>query len=145
LWAMLQLPLVVTARLDLVLVLVTLLSLWTRLSGLGYPGAVVFDEVYYGQFLSLYMKRTFFIDDSGPPLGHALLALGAYLGGFDGNFVWNRIGAAYPCSLSVWSLRLLPALGGALCVPLGYLLILELRCSHLSALGAALLLLLGES
>ncbi|XP_014829821.1 PREDICTED: protein O-mannosyl-transferase 1 isoform X4 [Poecilia mexicana] len=155
---MLQLPLVVTARLDLVLVLVTLLSLWTRLSGLGYPGAVVFDEVYYGQFLSLYMKRTFFIDDSGPPLGHALLALGAYLGGFDGNFVWNRIGAAspvnevrwfcvaaYPCSLSVWSLRLLPALGGALCVPLGYLLILELRCSHLSALGAALLLLLENS
>lgn len=38
---MLHLPLVVTARLDLVLVLVTLLSLWTRLSGLGYPVAVV--------------------------------------------------------------------------------------------------------
>uniref|UniRef100_A0A3P9PPB4 Protein O-mannosyl-transferase 1 n=1 Tax=Poecilia reticulata TaxID=8081 RepID=A0A3P9PPB4_POERE len=132
--AMLQLPLVVTARLDLVLVLVTLLSLWTRLGGLGYPGAVVFDEVYYGQFLSLYMKRTFFIDDSGPPLGHALLALG-------GGLPWQRAAAG----LSVWSLRLLPALGGALCVPLGYLLVLELRCSHLSALGAALLLLLENS
>lgn len=65
------------------------------------------------------MKRVFFIDDSGPPLGHMILALGgqyshsvtcavfgitplpvtvcvcfaAYLGGFDGNFAWNRIGA----------------------------------------------------
>lgn len=76
-----------------------------------------FDEVYYGQFVSLYMKRVFFIDDSGPPLGHMILSLGrefkdppgsrrkpafltrvcvfvaAYLGGFDGNYVWNRIGA----------------------------------------------------
>lgn len=35
-----------------------------------------FDEVYYGQFVSLYMKRIFFVDDSGPPFGHMLLALG---------------------------------------------------------------------
>ncbi|XP_036000139.1 protein O-mannosyl-transferase 1 [Fundulus heteroclitus] len=142
---MLQLPLLVTAQVDLVLVLVSLLSLWTRLSRLSYPSSVVFDEVYYGQFVSLYMKRVFFIDDSGPPLGHMILALGAYLGGFDGNFVWNRIGAEYPCSVSVASLRLLPALCGALCVPLAYLLTLELRFSHLSALGAALLLLLENS
>lgn len=50
----------------------------------------------------------------------------------------------YPSSVSVWSLRLLPALCGALCVPLVYLLTLELKFSHLSALGAAVLLLLGE-
>ncbi|AWP07746.1 putative snRNA-activating protein complex subunit 4 [Scophthalmus maximus] len=91
------------------------------------------------------MKRVFFIDDSGPPLGHMILALGAYLGGFDGNLVWNRIGAEYPSSVSVWSLRLLPALCGALCVPLLYLLTLELNFSHLAALGAALLLLLENS
>ncbi|XP_061586127.1 protein O-mannosyl-transferase 1 [Cololabis saira] len=142
---MLQLPLVVTAQVDLVLVLVSLLALWNRLSRLGSPAAVVFDEVYYGQFVSLYMKRVFFIDDSGPPLGHMVLALGAYLGGFDGNFVWNRIGAEYPSRVSVSSLRLLPALCGALCVPLVYLLTLELKYSHLSALGAALLLLLENS
>uniref|UniRef100_A0A7N9AU81 Protein O-mannosyl-transferase 1 n=1 Tax=Mastacembelus armatus TaxID=205130 RepID=A0A7N9AU81_9TELE len=141
LMAMLQLPLVVTAQVDLVLVLVSLLAFWTRLSHLNYPNAVVFDEVYYGQFVSLYMKRVFFIDDSGPPLGHMILALG----GFDGNFVWNRIGADYPSSVSVWSLRLLPALCGALCVPLVYLLTLELKFSHLSALGAALLLLMENS
>lgn len=46
--------------------------------------------------------------------------------------------------MSVWSLRCVPALCGALCVPLVYLLTLELRFSHLSALGASLLLLLGE-
>lgn len=51
----------------------------------------------------------------------------------------------YPNSVSVWSLRCLPALCGALCVPLVYLLTLELRFCHLSALGTALLVLLGES
>ena len=35
-----------------------------------------FDEVYYGQFVSLYMKRVFFVDESGPPLGHMILAFG---------------------------------------------------------------------
>lgn len=37
----LQLPLVVTAQVDLVLLLVSLLALWTRLSCLSYPNAVV--------------------------------------------------------------------------------------------------------
>ncbi|MGH0138746.1 UNVERIFIED_CONTAM: hypothetical protein FKN15_019306 [Acipenser sinensis] len=88
-----KLPITVKAELDLVLVAVTAMGLATRLWGITYPAAVVFDEVYYGQFTSLYMKNIFFIDDSGPPLGHMILAFGAFLGGFDGNFVWNRIGA----------------------------------------------------
>ncbi|KAK7901571.1 hypothetical protein WMY93_018340 [Mugilogobius chulae] len=142
---MLQLPLVVTAQVDLVLLLVSALALWTRLSGLSSPNSVVFDEVYYGQFVSLYMKRVFFIDDSGPPLGHMILAAGAYLGGFDGNFVWNRIGAEYPDSMNVWSLRLFPALCGALSVPLVYCLSLELGVSYVSALGSALLFLLENA
>lgn len=37
----LQLPLVVTVRVDVVLLLVSVLAVWTRLSRLGYPGAVV--------------------------------------------------------------------------------------------------------
>lgn len=142
---MLWFPLVVTFRVDLVLVLLSVLAFWTRLSGLGYPNAVVFDEVFYGRFVSLYVQRTFFVDDSGPPLGHMLLSLGAYLGGFDGNFAWNRIGAEYPSSVCVSCLRLLPALSGALSVPLLYLLSLELHCSHLTAAGAAVLLLLENS
>lgn len=35
-----------------------------------------FDEVYYGQYISFYMKRVFFLDGNGPPFGHMLLALG---------------------------------------------------------------------
>lgn len=53
-----------------------------------------FDEVYYGQFVSLYMKRVFFIDESGPPFGHMILALGGELGLL--SHVWWRRGDTPP-------------------------------------------------
>nr|XP_033714785.1 protein O-mannosyl-transferase 1 isoform X2 [Tursiops truncatus] len=104
-----------------------------------------FDEVYYGQYISFYMKRIFFLDGSGPPFGHMLLALGGYLGGFDGNFLWNRIGAEYSTNVPVWSLRLLPALAGALSVPMAYQIVWELGFSHCAAVGAALLILIENA
>ncbi|XP_059406116.1 protein O-mannosyl-transferase 1 isoform X2 [Carassius carassius] len=140
-----KLPFSVSVEINLLLVAVTVLALVTRLYGIHFPKAVVFDEVYYGQFLSLYMKQVFFIDESGPPFGHMILALGAYLGGFDGNFVWNRIGAEYTSNVPVWSLRVIPALAGSFCVPLAYLLVVELGYSHFSALGACFLLLMENS
>ncbi|XP_067398021.1 protein O-mannosyl-transferase 1 isoform X2 [Emydura macquarii macquarii] len=138
-------PVVVTAEINVNLVVLTVMGLINRLWALSYPRAVVFDEVYYGQFLSLYMKRIFFVDDSGPPFGHMLLAFGGYLGGFDGNFLWNRIGAEYSMNVPIWFLRLLPALTGALCVPLAYQILVELHYSHCAAFGAALLILFENS
>ncbi|NP_001361618.1 protein O-mannosyl-transferase 1 isoform l [Homo sapiens] len=91
------------------------------------------------------MKQIFFLDDSGPPFGHMVLALGGYLGGFDGNFLWNRIGAEYSSNVPVWSLRLLPALAGALSVPMAYQIVLELHFSHCAAMGAALLMLIENA
>ncbi|KAJ3603941.1 hypothetical protein NHX12_028682, partial [Muraenolepis orangiensis] len=51
----------------------------------------------------------------------------------------------YPGSVCVWALRLLPALCGALCVPLAYLLQVELGGLQYAALGAALLVLMENS
>ncbi|XP_006892500.1 PREDICTED: protein O-mannosyl-transferase 1 isoform X2 [Elephantulus edwardii] len=138
-------PLVVTANINLNVVALMGLGLLSRLWQLTYPRAVVFDEVYYGQYISFYMKRIFFLDGSGPPFGHMLLALGGYLGGFDGNFLWNRIGAEYSSNVPVWSLRLLPALAGAFSVPMVYQIVLELHFSHCTAMGAALLMLIENA
>ncbi|KAM4662658.1 protein O-mannosyl-transferase 1 [Discoglossus pictus] len=134
-------PFVVSVDINLLLVTLTIAGLLSRLWDLSHPQAVVFDEVYYGQFISLYMKRIFFLDDSGPPLGHMLLALAGYLAGFDGSFMWNRIGAEYSSNVPVWSLRLLPAVSGALCIPLSYLILVELGFSAHAGLTAAFLLL----
>lgn len=140
-----QRPLVVTADVNLNVAALTAAGLLSRLWRLTHPRAVVFDEVYYGQYISFYMKRVFFLDGSGPPLGHMLLALGGYLGGFDGNFLWNRIGAEYSSNVPVWSLRLLPALAGALAVPMAYQILRELGCCHCAATGAALLVLIENA
>uniref|UniRef100_A0AC11ED22 Protein O-mannosyltransferase 1 n=1 Tax=Ovis aries TaxID=9940 RepID=A0AC11ED22_SHEEP len=141
----LQHPVMVTAEVNLNMVALTAMGLLSRLWQLAYPRAVVFDEVYYGQYISFYMKRIFFLDGSGPPFGHMLLALGGYLGGFDGNFLWNRIGAEYSSNVPVWSLRLLPALSGALSVPMAYEIVRELGFSHCAATGAALLVLIENA
>ncbi|XP_062063327.1 protein O-mannosyl-transferase 1 isoform X3 [Lepus europaeus] len=138
-------PVVVTAEVNLTVVALAAAGLLSRLWQLTYPRAVVFDEVYYGQYISFYMKRVFFLDDSGPPFGHMLLALGGYIGGFDGNFLWNRIGAEYSSNVPVWSLRLLPALAGALSVPVAYQIVAELHFSHCTAMGAALLMLIENA
>lgn len=55
----------------------------TRFYALDEPHHIVFDELHYGRYASLYLKRTFFFD-SHPPLGKQLLALAAYTAGFDG-------------------------------------------------------------
>lgn len=47
--------------------------------------------------------------------------------------------------MPVWSLRLLPALAGALSVPMAYQILWELRFSHCAAMGAALLMLIGKT
>lgn len=51
----------------------------------------------------------------------------------------------YSSNVPVWSLRLLPALAGALSVPMAYQIIRELGFSHCAATGAALLMLIGEA
>lgn len=51
----------------------------------------------------------------------------------------------YSSNVPVWSLRLLPALTGALLVPMAYQILLELGFSHCAATGAALLILIGET
>lgn len=51
----------------------------------------------------------------------------------------------YSSNVPVWSLRLLPALAGALSVPMAYQVLLELHFPHCAATGAALLLLIGET
>uniref|UniRef100_V5HA07 Protein O-mannosyltransferase 1 n=2 Tax=Ixodes ricinus TaxID=34613 RepID=V5HA07_IXORI len=121
-----------------------LLGLFTRMWRLEEPRSIVFDELHYGKFASLYMKNTFFFD-SHPPLGKQLVALAGYLAGFDGNAQFDRIGGSYSASVPLWALRFVPAFFGSLLVPTTYHLATSLGLARSSAALAAILMLLENS
>nr|XP_006826109.1 PREDICTED: protein O-mannosyl-transferase 1-like [Saccoglossus kowalevskii] len=102
-----------------------------------------FDEVHFGQFTALYLKRTFFFDVH-PPLGKLLFTAVGYFAGFDENFVFAKIGAEYPVNVPVWHLRALSALFGTFLCPVVYQIIAELGFSHWSAMLAGFLVLFGS-
>ncbi|CAH2067139.1 unnamed protein product, partial [Iphiclides podalirius] len=68
---------------DVVLLVLLALALWTRLYNLEEPRYIVFDELHYGRYVSLYTKGVFFFD-AHPPLGKELLYLAGRIGGYDG-------------------------------------------------------------
>ncbi|XP_037082464.1 protein O-mannosyltransferase 1-like [Pollicipes pollicipes] len=130
--------------LDPAALLLLVVGLATRLYQLDMPRAVVFDEMHYGKYAAYYLKNLFFFD-SQPPLGKQLLAFGTYLAGFDGEFVFDRIGTPYPDSVPILRMRLLPAVVGSLLLPATYHLLRELGVSRRAAVLAGILMLLENA
>ncbi|KOC67579.1 Protein O-mannosyltransferase 1 [Habropoda laboriosa] len=134
----------ISLEIDLISVILLVTGLITRLYRLEEPRSIVFDELHYGKYVGLYMKRIFFFD-SHPPLGKQLISAAAYLAGFNGQFKFDRIGNSYADIVPLFALRLVPALCGSLLIPTVYHLILELGLKQWTAALAGFLLLLGNS
>ena len=97
-------PFFVNLQLDAVALMLLLCGTFTRMLRLESPNNVVFDEMHYGKYASLYLKNTFFFD-SNPPLGKMIIAFAGYLAGFDGRFSFDKIGQEYPHELPLFALR----------------------------------------
>ncbi|XP_035726639.1 protein O-mannosyltransferase 1-like isoform X1 [Vespa mandarinia] len=131
-------------EIDLIAVILLIAGLITRLYRLEEPRSIVFDELHYGKYVGLYMKRTFFFD-SHPPLGKQLISIAAYIAGFDGQFKFDRIGSPYADTVPLFALRLFPALCGSLIIPTAYHLALELGLKQWTAMIAGILLLFDNA
>nr|XP_015205841.1 PREDICTED: protein O-mannosyl-transferase 2 isoform X1 [Lepisosteus oculatus] len=109
-------------RVVLSLVLVTLLSLFTRFYKILEPPHICWDETHFGKMGSYYINRTFFFDVH-PPLGKMLIGLAGYLTGYDGSFPFIKPGDKYEHH-TYWGMR------GTTCVvfELGSHSLLSLRC-----------------
>ncbi|KPJ12713.1 Protein O-mannosyltransferase 1 [Papilio machaon] len=127
-------------EIDIVFLLLLGLALWTRTYNLEEPHYIVFDELHYGRYVSLYTKGIFFFD-AHPPLGKQLLYLAGQLGGYNGNFTFDRIGSPYTDSVPIRALRMIPAISGSLLVGITYQLMLEISTYQWTAILAALLVL----
>ncbi|XP_052747004.1 protein O-mannosyltransferase 1 [Bicyclus anynana] len=131
-------------KLDLVFIILLLAALGTRIYNLEDPRYIVFDELHYGRYVTLYTKGVFFFD-AHPPLGKQLLYLAGHLAGYNGNFTFDRIGSAYSESVPVRALRIVPAISGSLLVGITYQLMLEISTYQSTAILAAVLVLFENS
>ncbi|KAK9510733.1 hypothetical protein O3M35_005460 [Rhynocoris fuscipes] len=76
-------------QLDAVSVTLFVLAVCTRFYKLEEPRYIVFDELHYGKYVSLYMKNTFFFD-LHPPFGKLLIGAVASLAGFNDNAILTQ-------------------------------------------------------
>ena len=137
-------PFTINAEVDLVQLLLTVFALCTRCWRLGLPRAVVFDELHFAKYVSLYLKRVFFFDIH-PPLGKMILATAGSFAGFEGDVNFERIGAGFPPSVPVEVLRLVPAVTGSLVVPITYQICVEAGLSRYAAAVAGCLVALDNA
>ncbi|SCV70352.1 BQ2448_1746 [Microbotryum intermedium] len=123
-----------------------LLGSVVRLYKIGRPSSVVFDEVHFGgqvtrgrPFANKYLQSRFFMDVH-PPLAKLLIALMAYIGGFQGgSFDFKEIGREYgPDHVPYILMRLLPAVLGLFVIPIAYLTLRGLQTRPTTALLGAL-------
>jgi len=119
----------VNCRFHLLPLLLFSVGVASRFYNLEEPHHIVFDELHYGRYASLYLKGTFFYD-SHPPLGKQLLAQAAYTAGFDGDFKFDKIGAPYNSSVPVFAMRAVPATCGSLLIPIAYMIMSQLGFSQ---------------
>ncbi|KAJ0181996.1 hypothetical protein K1T71_002718 [Dendrolimus kikuchii] len=127
-------------EIDLIFFCLLLLAISTRLYNLEEPNYIVFDELHYGRYVSLYTKGVFFFD-AHPPLGKQLLYLAGQMAGYDGNFTFDRIGSPYTDNVPIKALRIVPALAGSLLVSVTYQVMLEITAYQWTSILAALLVL----
>ncbi|KAH8379658.1 hypothetical protein KR009_006425 [Drosophila setifemur] len=137
-------PFTVSLSIDLFSWTLFLLAFGTRFYKLATPAHIVFDELHYGKYISLYMRNIFFFDQH-PPLGKQLVAGLVSMAGYDGNYTFSRIGGAYAPNVPIFWFRFIPALCGSLLAPVVYKLLLEAKLSRWAAALGGLLVVLDNS
>ncbi|EDW41120.1 protein O-mannosyltransferase 1 [Drosophila sechellia] len=137
-------PFTVNLSIDLFSWTLFLLAFGTRFYKLATPPHIVFDELHYGKYISMYMRNIFFFDQH-PPLGKQLIAGLVSLAGYDGNYTFNRIGEPYSPEMPIFWFRFLPAMCGSLLAPAVYNLLLEAKLSRWSSALGGLLVVLDNS
>ncbi|KAL3910992.1 MAG: hypothetical protein SGPRY_008863 [Prymnesium sp.] len=111
-------------------------GLFTRFCYLSHPRQAVGGEAHTASLLHAYSSRQFFLD-LHPPLGTQMLALSAWLGGYDGANLWEEGGETSFNELSLFAFRCLPALQGAALPPLLFVTARVIGLSQPASLLAA--------
>lgn len=125
---------------NLSLFVCTLVAVVARFWMIHHPDEVVFDEVHFGKFASYYLRGEYYFDVH-PPLAKLVLALVGHCVGYDGHFLFEKIGDSYTQNnVPYIAFRIWCATCGAAVVPVAFLIMKELGVSVIGCTLGALLL-----
>lgn len=117
------------------------LSLSIRLFIVHEPSVVIFDEVHFGGFASNYLNRKYYMDVH-PPLAKMLVALTGWISGLNLDFRFDLIGIDYiEANIPYIFMRIIPAILGAMMIPLAYIILRSINTTPKGALWTSLLIL----
>lgn len=125
------------------LLAVTIVSLLTHFAFFGQPKQAVFDEVYFGKFISSYYTHQYYFDIH-PPLGKLLITGFATATGYTPTSNFDKIGTDYTDN-GYMTLRFLPSLAGAMLPVVLFFLALELGFSLRASTATGLLIALENA
>lgn len=116
-------------------------SLLAHFLFLSYPNQIVFDEVYFGQFVNSYFNHQYYFDIH-PPLGKLIIASFVWIFHGQSSFDFSKIGNP---AVNIFLMRFMPALAGTLLVLVIYFLVLKMGLSKKSAFIAGFLVLFDNA
>ncbi|CAL8125421.1 unnamed protein product [Orchesella dallaii] len=136
----------ISFEIDIVAVGLFILAAATRFYNLTSPNSIVFDELHYGKYASLYMRQIFFFDPH-PPLGKQLIAASSYVfdRSYNGTFKFDRIGSPYPDWVPIFGMRFIPALLGSVMPSFSYILCREIGISMTFSILSGLLIIFDNA
>ncbi|KAI8323615.1 PMT-domain-containing protein [Martensiomyces pterosporus] len=120
---------------NLMLALLTCISLCIRMHNVAGDNRVVWDETHFGRFANSYISGNFYLDVH-PPLGKMLIAAAFKWLGYTGSFDFKS-GQEYPPDVPYAEMRRMQAVVGALLVPASFQLCNGLRFPPAAAWLAA--------
>ena len=145
-----QKPLALDATDSVAILFFTAIGMIIRIFRIQFPRYFVFNEGIFVTQINHYLRGIYF-DAQGPPLAAMIMASIAYYAGYKGDYDFVILGHEKPYpTLTYVPLRITSAFFGALCVPISYLIMRLLMCSHFASgvagiLVACDLMLIGEA
>ncbi len=122
------------------LLVVTIISVASRLYRIEEPSLICWDETHFGKMGSYYINRTFF-HDVHPPLGKMLIGMAGILTGYQGNFSFAKPGMPYEENgVHYVGMRVFCALLGSALIPMSYITVWELSRSITACVLTAILM-----
>ena len=126
------------------IIIISVLSFYTRFHNIKFPNVVSFDETYFGNFTNYYYEHIYFLDIH-TPLGKLILYAGAKYNGYQGKCLFPTPGSVYADGCGHEHIRKSNAFWASFCPIYCYISLKLFNLSYFSCLCGSLMVLFENS